>query len=100
MKHSMNIPTKRTTLRKVSMHLMVIISLGTLGGFLLGAISFPHFIEYANKLTYMHFFQWRMLGTTMLYSLIGAIGVGLVFVANKFGDELWEALRHGKQLQL
>lgn len=96
MKHSVNIPLKRTTLGKVSMHLTAIILMGTLGLFLLGAVSLHHFIEYANKLTYAQFFQWKMVGTTILYSFIGAIGVGLVFVANKFGDELWEALRHGK----
>ena len=100
MKHSRSIPVKRTTMGQISLHLTAIIWMGTLGLFLLGAVSLHHFVEYANKLTYAQFFQWKMLGTTMLYSLIGAIGVGLVFVANKFGDELWEALRHGKQLQL
>jgi ABC-type phosphate transport system auxiliary subunit len=100
MQKTMNIIEQSITPWKIAAHLTVISLLGTIGVFLVGAVVTSHYFQFANKMSYREFIQLHTLAETAFVAFIGAIGVGMTFVANKFADELWDALRNRKRISL
>ena len=91
---------KRTTSRKIFAYLAAVTVLGAVGVFLVGAVVTSRYFESLYGLSYREFFQWRTLRSTATVSIAGIIGVVMTYAAHKFADELWDMVRHGKNVRL